>query len=364
MRRLLMRGLRAGRQVALAIGARAGGAIAKRKNIGIARGLQRGQDDQLVIGRGLKPADIAKYGRALHAGGPDDELSWDDIAIGQHHAIGAHFSHAAAGQDLNAKIFQQFHSRSGDAFGQGGQDARCRFNQADADIACRVNPVQAIGDNGAQGAVQFGGEFRAGSPRTDDRNMKLAGAHRFGLAIGAQARIHQPAMKPAGLRHVFQRHGVFRRTWCAEIIGDAADADHQRVIGHAARRRDLAAFIVEGGADQDLTRLPVNAGHGPEAVGEVMVMRLAQIMKLMPVPIEAAGRHRMQQRLPQMGAGALHQRDLSLAVPGITVTKPSDEFQPGRPTADDNDPMWRLGRFAWGHANRSGIWRQYRRVEE
>jgi hypothetical protein len=48
-------------------------------------------------------------------------------------------------------------------------------------------------------------------------------------------------------------------------------------------------------------------------------MRLPQVMQFVPIPIKAAGSHRMQKRLPQMGAGALHQRDLGLASSGIAM---------------------------------------------
>jgi len=101
-------------------------------------------------------------------------------------------------------------------------------------------------------------------------------------------------MKAAGLRHIFQRHRMFRRPRCAEIIGNTADADHQRVIGHAAWGRNLTVFIVNSGTNQDFARLPVNADHWSEAVSEMVVMGLAEIMQLMPVSIQAAGGNGME----------------------------------------------------------------------
>jgi hypothetical protein len=71
----------------------------------------------------------------------------------------------------------------------------------------------------------------------------------------------------------------------------------------------------------------------------MVVMGLAQIVKFMPVPIEAAGGDRMQKGLPQMRAGAFYQRNLSGAAAGIAVAKPGHELEPRRPAADHDNAM-------------------------
>jgi hypothetical protein len=59
----------------------------------------------------------------------------------------------------------------------------------------------------------------------------------------------------------------------------------------------------------------------------------------------------MQQRLPQMGAGAFDKRDLGLTCPGIAVAKPGDEFQPRSPATNDDNAMRRFGALALVHAH-------------
>ena len=169
--------------------------------------------------------------------------------------------------------------------------------------------------------------------------MQLAGPHRLRLGVGAQAGIDQLAVEPAGLIGGLQRHGELRGTGRAEIIGHAADGQDQRVIGNQPRRRHLTAFVVEGGTDADLLRRPVQPGQLAVTIGEMVPMRLSHVVQLMLGPVQAARGHRMQQRLPNMGARALNQRHIGRARPAQRVTQPGDQLQPGCTAADDNDPV-------------------------
>ena len=73
---------------------------------------------------------------------------------------------------------------------------------------------------------------------------------------------------------------------------------------------DLAALRVMGRAELDHLRRPVEADHLAEMIAEMMPMRLGEIVQLVLGRIHAARRHRMQQRLPQMGAAALDESDV------------------------------------------------------
>ena len=109
------------------------------------------------------------------------------------------------------------------------------LDQDDPDVLRRVDPVHAEGDDLPRRAVQFGGQFGAGGAGTDDGHVQLAGADRLLLGVGAQAGIHQATVEALGLLGRLQRDGEFGSAGRAEIIGDAAHGDHQRVVMDAAR---------------------------------------------------------------------------------------------------------------------------------
>ena len=57
--------------------------------------------------------------------------------------------------------------------GSAGKDAVGGLDQNDMDIAQRIDVVQAVSQDGANRAVQFGGKFRPGGASTDDCNVQL-----------------------------------------------------------------------------------------------------------------------------------------------------------------------------------------------
>src|SRR3978361_2319392 len=70
-----------------------------------------------------------------------------------------------------------------------------------------------------------------------------------------------------------------------------------------------------------------------------MLMGLGGVVQFMLGRVHTASRNGMQQRLPQMGAGALHQGDVGLSVSPELVAEPCDEFQSGSAATDDDDAM-------------------------
>jgi len=161
------------------------------------------------------------------------------------------------------------------------------------------------------------------------------------------AGIRQPAIETAGLVRRFQRDCVSRGTGRAEIVGHAADGHDQRIVANAASGRDLAPLIGEQGAEQDFLRIAVQADHFAEPIGEMVPMRLGQVIQLMLGAVQAAGRDCVQHGLPQMGAVALNQRHLRALVPAEAIAQPRGQFQATRAAADDDDAVrvFRLGEF-------------------
>jgi len=74
----------------------------------------------------------------------------------------------------------------------------------------------------------------------------------------------------------------------------------------------------------------------PVCLGEIVYLVLARV--------QAAGRHRVQQRLPQMGPGALDQCYMRPPPPAEPVAQPGDELQARRTPAHHDDPVQCLRR--------------------
>jgi hypothetical protein len=50
-----------------------------------------------------------------------------------------------------------------------------------------VDTIETVADDFADCTMEFGGQLRAGSTGADDRDVQLAGSHRLGLGLRAQA---------------------------------------------------------------------------------------------------------------------------------------------------------------------------------
>jgi hypothetical protein len=140
----------------------------------------------------------------------------------------------------------------------------------------------------------------------------------------------------------------------SEIVGDAADRDHQRVVADRAHRGDQAAVLVDIGAEVHQTPGAVERDHLAEAEAEAMPVGLGEIVELVPGNVHAASGDFVEQRLPQMGARLFHQRNVGAAAPAQPIAQPGDQFEPTGPTPDDDDPMELAAR---GSRNRRRLYR-------
>ena len=177
VRGLLMRCLRTRGHKAspAAIGIRAGasGAVTQRKNIGVARGLQRIEDDQLVDAVGFKTAEVFQKIRCFHACGPHYQFRFDLASIGQANAGGRDFHHLGTGEYLDTQMGEEFLCGLRHAWLQSRQYSVGRLDQADFDVLVHVNAVQAKRHHLARGAVQLCGQLDARGTRADDGHMQL-----------------------------------------------------------------------------------------------------------------------------------------------------------------------------------------------
>jgi len=148
-------------------------------------------------------------------------------------------------------------------------------------------------------------------------------------------------------RRRLERHREFRNARRAEIVGHAADRNHERVVAHGPRRRDLATLLVERGGKPHFLRGAVKPDHLAEAVAEAVPMRLGEVVDLIDAGIHAAGRYRVQQRLPQMHARAFDQHHARPGAPAEPFAETGRELQSAGAAADHHDPVHRLLVRGW-----------------
>jgi len=142
-------------------------------------------DHELIDAVDLKAAEVAQHVRGLDSRRPHHELRRNKRAVRKPYAVARHFGHARADADLNADLAKQTFGRLGDAFRQGRQNTICALEQHDADIILRIDAIESVSDNRAQGAMQLGGKLGPGRAGADDHDVKLTGADRPVLRLGA-----------------------------------------------------------------------------------------------------------------------------------------------------------------------------------
>ena len=281
-----------------------------------------------------------------HACAPDHQLGGNDLSVRELDALGQHFGDARAGAHLHAELQEEVPRRIGDAGRQSGEYAVGRLDQYDPQVALGIYLVEPVGDDLAGGVVQFAGELGAGRARPDDRDVQLGGTYRLVLILRSQKGVHQPAIEAARLFRRIQRNGELRRAGRAEIIGDAADGDDQRVVGEAGSRNDLAPVLVLEGRQRDRLGGAIEADHLAVAIAKMAPVSLREIVQLVLRALQAAGRDGMKQRLPDMGPAAVDQSDSGAARLAETFAQPGREFEPAGASADDDDMMRREIRHA------------------
>jgi hypothetical protein len=107
--------------------------------------------------------------------------------------------------------------------------------------------------------------------------------------LRTQAGVDEPAVESRGFLGCVQADRVLRGAWRAEIIGQAADGQHQSVVRIAARRRHLDAILLDNRSDKHLAPAAVEADHLSGAIMKVVPMGLRQIIELMMAEVHAAG---------------------------------------------------------------------------
>ena len=187
-------------------------------------------------------------------------------------------------------------------------------------------------------------ELGAGCAGADDGEIELPGAHRPGLRVSADQAVDEPLVKPDRLLRRVERDRVLLDSGSSEIIAPAADRDDEAVVLEGARRRDLLAFGIEAGAEMDSAVRPIEADHLADAILEMVLVGLGEVVDGVGPDIHAAGRDFMEQGLPDVSTGAIDERDLGPSALRERVAEPGDELKAGGAAADDDDPVRYRGR--------------------
>ncbi|MNN26956.1 hypothetical protein D3C81_1404770 [compost metagenome] len=157
--------------------------------------------------------------------------------------------------------------------------------------------------------------------------------------MGAQVVVEQLAVEALGLLAGVEEDAVLGGAEGAEVVGRAADGDHQAVIGQGARGHQLAALLVERGGDLDALAGAIQSAQAAELELEVVPFRLGDIVQLILRGVERAGGHFVQQGFPDVGEIGVDQGDLGLAAFTQGAAEPGRELQPAGAAADNYDAM-------------------------
>ena len=97
------------------------------------------------------------------------------------------------------------------------------FDQDNTNIPLRIDAIEAVANDFADGTVEFGSQFRSGSPSPDDRNVKLARSYRLGLRLSAKTGVDQTVIEALRLSWRFQLYSIFGNAGGSEVVRHAAN---------------------------------------------------------------------------------------------------------------------------------------------
>jgi quercetin 2,3-dioxygenase len=214
-----------------------------------------------------------------------------------------------------------------------------------ADVFVGIDVVEAEGHEFARGVVQFCGEFDTGRARSDDRHIELSAPQRHGLGVRPKEGVDQPTMEAVGLGGAVEGHRVLDDARRAEIIDIAAHGQHQQIVADAPS----AMLLVHHRTDQHFARGPIEADHLAVAVLEAMPMRLREVIELVDIEVDGAGRQFVQVGLPEVRATALDERDLRATAPTEGVAETGGKLEAAGTATDDDDVRTVVGGRIWDH---------------
>ncbi len=314
-----------------------GGAVTEGEDVRIGGGLQSGLHHQLIERIGLQPLDAGEEIRRLDARRPDHEVGRDEVPLVGGEAIGPGLRDPLAGPHLHAEPFQGLERGIGQPVRQGREDPGGGLDDGDGDVLVRVQRIQPEGGQFACRLVQLGGQLDTGGARTGDGDAQLPA-----LGVGLEAALHQQGIEGLRLFQGVQEDTVLLHSRDTEVVADAAHRDHQGVVGEFAAGDDQLPLLVHRRGQGDHPALPIDLVHAPHPETEVVPVPLGEELDVVFMGIEGAGRHLVQQRLPDVAQGGIDEGDVRLAPLAQPVPQAGGQLQAAGTTTDDDDTM-RIG---------------------
>src|SRR3546814_9420699 len=111
-----------GGNIAVAVRLWAGGAVAEREDVLVARALQCRVDDQLVNAVGFQAIQFVKEGGCLDPGGPHLEAGLDELALLGVQALGGNFADGGACEHRDTQVQQCLVHRLANALRQRSEE--------------------------------------------------------------------------------------------------------------------------------------------------------------------------------------------------------------------------------------------------
>lgn len=211
------------------------------------------------------------------------------------------------------------------------------FDQGDVHVF-RLDPIQAIGRQFVGRIVQFGGQFDSGGTGADDGNADLFDL--VGLpGMRSQVMVEQLLVEALGLFAGVEEQAMLGRALGAEIVGRAADGNHQRVVSHLPRRNQLQAGFVISGGQLDFLLRAIEPAHAPQLELEVVPFCLGNIIEFVFGRIQGTGRHFVQQRFPDVGQIRVDQHYTGDAAFTQSLTQTGSQLQTAGAAANDDNTM-------------------------
>ena len=147
------------------------------------------------------------------------------------------------------------------------------------------------------------------------------------------------AAETLGLLAGIEEDAVLGGALGAEVVGGAADGDHQGVVGERARRHQFEPLLVQDGGQLDVPALTRQPAHAAQLEFEVVPLGLRDVVELVGRGIQRAGGDLVQQGLPDVRQVGVDQGDAGLAALAKGLTQAGSKLQAAGAAADDYNAM-------------------------
>src|SRR5690349_670599 len=179
------------------------------------------------------------------------------------------------------------------------------------------------------------------SDDVDRHRLHVLRAAHAPYMIRPRARVEQLAAERFRMRDGLQRQRMLLRALDAEVVGHAAECEHERIERDAARGEHFAAVVIARCADRNVTLRAIERLQRTLFELEAVTPRLHRELQLMRGGIDLARCGLVQQRLPEVRRRAVDENDLRMPALAERFAKTRGESQSTHAAANDDDSVRR-----------------------